>query len=234
LVETGHFHLANTPGFYAIDLGACPLYNTTLWRAKVNIAVFASGSGTNFQVLIDRVKDGYIPARIALLVCDNKDAPAIKRAAKAGIGTFVLSSEGFESREDYDKEIVKRLKQKDIDLVVLAGFMRLVSGYFVKEYKNRILNIHPALLPSFKGTHGVRDALKYGVKVTGVTVHFVDDQLDHGPIILQEAVNISNDDTEESLFKKIHEKEYELYPKTVKLFAEGKLKIDKRRVKIKE
>ena len=200
----------------------------------MNIAVFASGSGTNFQVLIDRVRDGYIPAKIALLVCDNKDARAIERAAKAGIETFILSPAGFKSREDYDSEIIKKLKDKNINLVVLAGFLRLVSGHFVKEYKNRILNIHPALLPSFKGTHGVKDALKYGVKVTGVTVHFVDDQLDHGPIILQEAVKVSDDDTEESLFKKIHEKEYELYPRAVKLFAEGRLEIDKRCVKIKE
>lgn len=203
-------------------------------RGGMNIAVFASGSGTNFQVLIDRVRDGYIPAKIALLVCDNKDARAIERAAKAGIETFILSSAGFKSREDYDSEIIKKLKDKNINLVVLAGFLRLVSGHFVKEYKNRILNIHPALLPSFKGTHGVKDALKYGVKVTGVTVHFVDDQLDHGPIILQEAVKVSDDDTEESLFKKIHEKEYELYPRAVKLFAEGRLEIDKRCVKIKE
>jgi phosphoribosylglycinamide formyltransferase-1 len=197
----------------------------------MNIAVFASGKGTNFQALIDRVRDGYIPAKIALLVSDNKDAYAVARAAKAGIETFILSPKGFASREEYDKAIIKKLKEKDIGLVVLAGFMRLVSSCFVREYKNRILNIHPALLPSFKGTHGVKDALEYGVKVTGATVHFVDEELDNGAIILQEAVEISDNDTEESLHKRVHEKEYEIYPKAVKLFVEGKLKVEGRKVK---
>jgi len=200
----------------------------------MNIAVFASGSGTNFQALIDRVKDGYIPARIALLVSDNKDAYAIQRAEKAGIETFILSPKGFASREDYDREIIKKLKAEDIGLVVLAGFMRLISGHFAKEYKNRIFNIHPALLPAFKGTRGVRDALRYGVKVTGPTVHFVDEELDHGPIVLQDTVAVSDDDTEESLHNKVHQKEYEIYPKAVKLFAEDKLRIEGRRVRIME
>ncbi|MBL7068828.1 MAG: phosphoribosylglycinamide formyltransferase [Candidatus Omnitrophica bacterium] len=200
----------------------------------VNIAVFASGSGTNFQALIDRVKDGYIPARIALLVSDNKDAYAVERAQKAGIETFILSPKGFKSREAYDKEIIKKLKSKEVGLVALAGFMRLISGHFAKEYKNKILNIHPALLPAFKGTHGVRDAIRYGVKVTGPTVHFVDEELDHGPIVLQDAVSVSEDDTEESLRNKVHRKEYEVYPKAVKLFVEGKLKIEGRRVRIIE
>lgn len=199
----------------------------------MNIAVFASGSGTNFQAIIEKVEDGYIPARIALLVSDNKDAYAIERAKRAGIETFISSPRGFKSREEYDKAIVKKLKEKKIHLVVLAGFMRLMSPYFVKEYKDRIMNIHPALLPSFKGTHGVKDALEYGVKVTGPTVHFVDEKLDHGPIILQEAVFVSDDDTEESLHQKVHQKEYEIYPKAIKLFAEGKLKVEERKVRIK-
>lgn len=200
----------------------------------MNIAVFASGNGTNFQAIIDRTKDGYIPADIVLLVSDNKDAYAVERARDAGIEAFVLSPKGFKTREDCDRAIIKKLKENRIDLVVLAGFMRLVSAYFANEYKNKILNIHPALLPSFKGVHGVKDALEYGVKVTGVTVHFVDDKLDHGPIILQEAVRVSDGDTEESLHKKIHQKEYEIYPKAVKLFAEGNLRIEGRKVKIIE
>lgn len=198
----------------------------------MNIAVFASGSGTNFQAMIDKVKDGYIPAKIALLVSDNKDAYAIERAKRAGIEVFILSPKGFKSREEYDRALVKKLKEKDVGLVVLAGFMRLMSHFFVNEYKNKIMNIHPALLPSFKGTHGVRDALNYGVKVTGPTIHLVDDRLDHGPIILQEAVYVSDDDTEESLHQKVHQKEYEIYPKAIKLFVEGKLRIEGRKVKI--
>ncbi len=200
----------------------------------MNIAVFASGSGTNFQAIIDRVKSGYIPARVALLVSDNKDAFAVERAKKAGIETFVLSSKGFKSREEYDREIVKKLKEKDIGLVVLAGFMRLISTYFVKEYKNKILNIHPSLLPSFKGTHGVKAALEYGAKWTGATVHFVDEELDHGPIVLQDVVEIADDDIEETLHKKIHDKEYQIYPKAVKLFVEGKIKVEGRKVRIED
>lgn len=200
----------------------------------MNIAVFASGNGTNFQAIIDRVKDGYIPATISLLVCDNKDAHAIERAKSAGIEVFLLNPKDFTSRQAYDKEIVKKLREKEIELVVLAGFMRLMSPYFVNEYKNKVLNIHPALLPSFKGTHGVKDALRHGAKVTGPTVHFVDEKLDHGPIVLQETVSVSDSDTEESLHKKIHKKEYQIYPKAVKLFVEGKLKIKGRRVIISD
>ena len=152
----------------------------------MNIAVFVSGNGTNLQAVIDEVKTGRVNAKIALVVSDNDKAYALERAKKAGIETFVLKPKEFgKSREEYDKRIIEELEKRNVGLVVLAGFMRLVSGYFVKKYKNKIINIHPALLPSFKGTHGIKDALDYGVKVTGVTVHFVDEELDHGPIIMQ-------------------------------------------------
>ena len=200
----------------------------------MNIAVLASGNGTNFQAIIDNVKSGYISAKIALFVSDNEDAYAIRRAESAGIKVFLLSPKGFKSREEYDRALVKKLRENKIDLVVLAGFMRLMSPYFVKEYKNKVLNIHPALLPSFKGTHGVRDALAHGAKVTGPTVHFVDEELDHGPIILQETVTISDDDTEESLHQKVHQKEYEIYPKAIKLFVENRLRIEGRKIRIIE
>src|SRR3989338_7100309 len=149
----------------------------------MNIAVLCSGSGTNLQAIIDSVKRGYIPARIALVASDNKEAYALKRAQDAGIETLVLNPKDFKSREEFDREIIKNLKKRNVELVVLAGFMRLLSDYFIKEYKNRIMNIHPALLPSFKGTRGIKDALEYGVKMTGPTVHFVDEKLDYGPII---------------------------------------------------
>ncbi|MFA6610147.1 MAG: phosphoribosylglycinamide formyltransferase, partial [Candidatus Omnitrophota bacterium] len=135
-------------------------------------------------------------------------------------------------RESFDKAVVKKLKEHSVKLVVLAGFMRLVSPYFIKEFNNRILNIHPALLPAFKGTHGIKDALEYGVKVTGPTVHFVTDKLDSGPIILQTTVEVKDDDTEESLLERVHKEEHKLYPEAVRLFVEGKLKIEGRKVRI--
>jgi len=199
----------------------------------VNIAVLCSGNGSNLQAIIDKAAECYIPARIALVVSDNKDAFALKRAAKAGIETLVLNKRDFKTREDFDKEIVKNLKDRDVGLVVLAGFMRLMSPYFIKEYEQRIMNIHPALLPSFKGTHGIKDALEYGVKVTGPTVHFVDEKLDHGAIILQRAVEVKDDDTEETLLARVHEEEHKIYPEAIKLFVEGRLKIGGRRVVIK-
>jgi len=188
----------------------------------MNIAVFTSGNGTNLQAIIDAVSSGAINAKIALVVSDNKDAYALRRAKKAGIQTFVLSHKEFASREAYDREIIKELEKKKIALVALAGFMRLLSPYFVKKYKNRILNIHPSLLPLFKGTQGIKDAFESGAKKTGVTVHFVDEELDHGPVILQEAVNIEKNDTLDTLEEKIHKVEHKLYPKAIQLVMEEK------------
>ena len=196
----------------------------------MNIAVFCSGNGTNLQAVINAVKRGYIKAELALVVSDNPEAYALTRAKKAKIKTFVLTKKGFATREDYDKEIINKLEEEKIGLVVLAGFMRLLSPYFVNKYRNRILNIHPALLPSFKGTHGVKDALDYGVKVTGPTVHFVDEKLDAGPIIIQATVEVRDSDTEETLAERIHKKEHIIYPKAIKWFVEGKLKIQGRKV----
>ena len=198
----------------------------------MNIAVLCSGSGTNLQAIIDSVKSGYIPAKIALVVSDNKDAFALERARKAGIETLVLDKKAFKTREDFDKEIIKNLKKRNVELVVLAGFMRLISPHFIKEFKNRIMNIHPALLPSFKGTCGIKDALEYGVKVTGPTVHFVDEKLDNGPIILQKAIEVKDNDTEDTLLERVHKEEHKIYPEAIKLFVEGKLKIEGRKVRI--
>ena len=200
----------------------------------MNIAVFVSGSGTNLQAIIDTVSRDEIPAKITLVVSDNKDAYALTRAKNANIETFLLSPKDFKKREDYDSEIIKELQKRDVDLVVLAGFMRLVSSHFVRAFKLRIMNIHPALLPSFKGTHAIKDAFEYGMKRTGVTIHFVDDELDHGPIILQETVNVEENDTLESLEEKIHKVEHRLYPEAIRLFTEGKIEIKGRRVRIKE
>jgi phosphoribosylglycinamide formyltransferase-1 len=196
----------------------------------VNIAVLCSGSGTNLQAIINKVRSGYIPAKIALVLSDKKDAFALERAKKANIETVVLNSKDYKTREDFDKEVIKNLKKRNVELVVLAGFMRLLSAYFIKEYKNRIINIHPALLPSFKGTHGIKDALDYGVKVTGATAHFVDEDLDNGPIILQSCVDIKDDDTEDTLLERVHKEEHKIYSEAVKLFVEGRLKIEGRKV----
>ncbi|MGB2599471.1 MAG: phosphoribosylglycinamide formyltransferase, partial [Candidatus Omnitrophota bacterium] len=193
----------------------------------MNIAVFVSGNGTNLQALIDAEKsEGLAGAKIVLVVSDKTEAFAVKRAEKAGIETFVLEAKGFGSREEYDKKIMEKLRASKIELIVLAGFMRLLSDHFVDEYYGRILNVHPALLPSFKGTHGIKDAFDYGVKVTGVTVHFVNKELDAGPVILQSPVQIDEEDTLGTLEEKIHKIEHELYPEAVRLFAQGRLRIE--------
>jgi len=202
-------------------------------RSGMNIAILCSGNGTNLQAIIDGVNSGYIPARIAFILSDEKRAFALERARKAGIETVVLDKKDYKDREDFDREVVKRLKKRDVELVVLAGFMRLLSPYFIKEYRNRIINVHPALLPSFKGAHGIKDALDHGVKVTGVTVHFVDEHLDNGPIILQKTVEIKEDDTEGALLERVHKEEHKIYPEAIKLFVEGKIKIEGRKVKVK-
>lgn len=198
----------------------------------MNIAVLCSGSGTNLQAIIDAVKSGYVPVTIALVLSDNRDAFALERARKAGIETLVLNKKDFKSRDEFDRQIAKDLKKRGVELVVLAGFMRLLGDYFVKEYRNRIMNIHPALLPSFKGEHGIKDALECGVKITGATVHFVDEKLDAGPIILQSAVEVRSDDTEETLLERVHKEEHRIYPEAIKLFAEGRLKVEGRRVRV--
>jgi len=199
----------------------------------MNFAVLCSGSGTNLQAIIDSVKSGYIPAKLALVVSDNKDAYALVRAKDAAIETLILDPREFRSRDELDKEIMKRLQERHVSLVVLAGFMRLIGPSFIKTFKDKIINIHPALLPAFKGTHAVKDALEYGAKVTGPTVHFVDEKVDNGPIILQKAIEIKDNDTEETLLERVHSEEHRIYPEAIRLFVEGKLRIKGRKVEIK-
>ena len=196
------------------------------------IAVFASGFGSNLQALIDYNKDHGLNGEIALVFSNNKDAFALERAKESRIKSVFLDPSDYVTRGEFDEKIIKLLEEEKIDLVVLAGYMFLVSPIFVRKFKNRILNIHPALLPSFKGTHGIRDAYEYGVKVTGVTVHFVDEGLDSGPIVIQRTVDIDQDETIEELEEKIHRVEHEIYPLAVKYFCEDRLKIEGRKVKI--
>ncbi|MDD5623005.1 MAG: phosphoribosylglycinamide formyltransferase [Actinomycetota bacterium] len=196
------------------------------------IAVFASGYGSNLQAIIDYNKNNGLNGEIALVFSNNKNAYALSRANKNNIRSVILDPSDYGTREEFDKSIIELLEGERIDLVVLAGYMFLVSPEFVRKFKNRILNIHPALLPSFKGTHGIKDAYEYGVKVTGATVHFVDEGLDSGPIIVQKAVDISQDESMEDLEEKIHRVEHEIYPLAVKYFCEDRLKIEGRKVKI--
>lgn len=196
------------------------------------IAVFASGFGSNLQALIDYNNKHGLNGDIVLVFSNNKDAFALVRAKKNNIKAVFMDPTRYSSREKYDSKIIEMLEEEKIDLVVLAGYMLLLSQEFVRKFKNKILNIHPALLPSFKGTHGIKDAYRYGVKVTGVTVHFVDEDLDSGPIILQEAFPIDPDDSVEELEEKIHKVEHKIYPEAVKYFCEDRLEIDGRRVKI--
>jgi len=200
----------------------------------VNIGVLVSGSGTNLQAIIEAIEAGKIEGKICIVISDNPDAYAIKRAKKYNIKTQYINYKEFSNREEYDKKIISVLKEKDCDLVVLAGYMKILTPCFINVYKNKIMNIHPALLPSFPGLHVQKKAIDHGVKVSGCTVHFVDEGLDSGPIIIQQVVEVKDDDTEESLAERILREEHRIYPRAIQLFSEGKLIIKGRRVFIKE
>jgi phosphoribosylglycinamide formyltransferase-1 len=199
---------------------------------KKRIAVFASGFGSNLQALIDYSRTQGLNGKIVLVFSNNKNAYALKRAKKSKIKAVFMDPLKYKSRQQYDLKIVELLKKERIDLIVLAGYMFLLSPEFVKKFKNKILNIHPALLPSFKGEHGIQDAYDYGVKITGVTVHFVDEDLDSGPIILQSPCYIKDGESVEKLEEKIHKVEHKIYPRAVKYFCEDRLVIKGRKVKI--
>jgi phosphoribosylglycinamide formyltransferase-1 len=199
----------------------------------MNIAILASGNGTNFEALAKAVRKGSIKARISLLVTDKADAYVRRRARRLRVPDVFVDPKEFPTRGAFDAALIRILKKEHIDLVVLAGFMRILSPGFVSAFKNRILNIHPALLPAFKGERSIERAFMYGCKVAGVTVHFVDEDVDHGPIVLQGPVVITEGMKLAGLTARIHRLEHQLYPLAVKLFVEGKLKISGRIVKIK-
>lgn len=200
----------------------------------MNIAVFASGRGSNFSAILRAIKRGEIKANLALLVCDKDKAKVLEKAKRAKVKVALVKREDFATKNDFEAKIIQYLEENNIDLIVLAGFMRIISEDFVNKYRNRILNIHPALLPSFKGAKAIEDAFSYGVKVTGVTVHFVDENMDCGPIILQKAINIDEKETLESLEAKIHKIEHKIYPEAINLFLEGKLQIEGRKITISD
>jgi phosphoribosylglycinamide formyltransferase-1 len=189
-----------------------------------------SGRGSNFEALAESVAAGRIPnAEIAIVISNREGAPGIARAKARGIATQVIPSKGLE-REAYDRQVAAVLSEHKVDLICLAGYMRLLSPYFVAAFSNRILNIHPSLLPSFPGLESQRQALEYGVKLAGCTVHFVDENLDAGPIVLQTAVPVNDDDTEASLSERILREEHRIYTEAVKIVLEGRYKIVGRRV----
>ena len=198
---------------------------------KVKIAVLASGSGTNLQNLIEQLhEDKSCDIEIAVVMSDRKGAYALERAKRAGIPTEVIRSQDFENRIEFDKEISRHIDKYSVELIVLAGYMKLFQPPFVREFHNRIINIHPSLLPAFPGANAISDTLAYGVKVAGVTVHFVDEGVDTGPIIAQASVPVFDDDDEEALHSRIQVEEHKLYPEVIKAYAQGKIRIEGRTV----
>jgi phosphoribosylglycinamide formyltransferase-1 len=194
------------------------------------LAVFVSGRGTNMDNIARQIAARRLRAEIGLVFSDNPKAPALGKARRRGLATACLEPQAFPFREAYEGAVLKILREKKIDFVILAGYMRIVGTTLLQAYPRRILNIHPAILPGFKGTHAIRDAYEYGVQVTGVSVHFVDEKVDHGPIILQKAVPVERNDSLKTLERKIHRVEHELYPQAIRLLLEGRLTVRGRKV----
>ena len=199
--------------------------------APLALGVLLSGSGTNLQAIIDAIERGELPARIRLVISNRADAYGLVRARNHKLPTAVVPHTDFPSRQDFDRRMVELLKQHGVELVVLAGFTRLLSSVFVRAFPQRILNIHPALLPAFPGLHAQRQAIEHGVRISGATVHLVDEKMDHGPIIMQAAVPVYADDTEARLRARILRQEHRIYPAAIKLFAEGQVRVEGRTVR---
>jgi phosphoribosylglycinamide formyltransferase-1 len=198
----------------------------------INVGVLISGRGSNLQAIIDAAEKGEIPVKVGVVISNNPAAFGLERARKHKIPAIVIDNRKFQDKNTYELEIVKVMQEYKVDLACLAGYMRIVGKVLLEHYKGKMLNIHPALLPSFPGLNAQRQALEHGAKVSGVTVHFVDEGCDTGPIIIQTAVPVLENDTEEALSARILEQEHQAYPRAIKLFAEGKLKIEGRRVKL--
>jgi phosphoribosylglycinamide formyltransferase-1 len=201
----------------------------------MKIAVLVSGSGTNLQTLIDQLHRGNDSGvKIAVVISDRRKAYALTRAKKAGIPTCVVRVRDFPNRNTFDAEISRIVDKYEVELIVLAGFMKLFQPAFVQKYRNRIINTHAALMPAFPGAHPVRDTLAHGVKVSGVTIHFVDEGVDSGPIIAQAAVPVYDDDDEDILHTRIKVEEHKLYPQVIKWYAAGRLEVVGKKVIVKE
>ncbi|OPY07992.1 MAG: Phosphoribosylglycinamide formyltransferase [Syntrophus sp. PtaB.Bin001] len=203
-------------------------------KRNLPIGVLVSGSGSNLQSIIDNIESGNLEAEIRIVISNNPVAYALKRARQHKIKTAIIKHNDFETRESFDREIVGILKSCGVELVVMAGFMRVISSVLIKAYPNKIVNIHPALLPSFPGMHAQRQALEYGVKFSGCTVHFVDENVDSGPIIIQAIVPVYEEDTEETLSARILKEEHRIYPQAIQFLAKNKIRIENRKVIISE
>lgn len=199
---------------------------------KLKIGVLASGGGTNLQSIIDQCQQQQIDAEIVLVLCNNPDAGALDRAKKAGLSNICINHRDFDNRQSFDQAVVATLQEAGVELVVLAGFMRIISEVFLEAFPQRVINIHPSLLPAFTGLHVQKKALEYGARFAGCTVHFVDTGVDTGPIIMQAVVPVLDNDTEESLSARILQQEHLIYPRAIQLIAEKRVKIDGRRVYI--
>jgi phosphoribosylglycinamide formyltransferase-1 len=196
-----------------------------------NVAILLSGRGSNFLALSDAIEAGEVSARIVLVLSNLPDAAGLEHARERNYPAICIPSAGIE-REAYDRQVVEKLRAADTEVLCLAGFMRLLSPWFVRQYPHRILNIHPSLLPAFPGLHSQRQALEWGAKVSGCTVHLVDEELDHGPILMQQAVPVLEDDTEDTLSSRILENEHQIYPKALKLLCQDRVVVENRRVVI--
>jgi phosphoribosylglycinamide formyltransferase-1 len=201
-------------------------------RRKVGLGVLVSGSGSNLQSIIDRVEAGTLDAEIRVVVSNNPEAYALERCNQHRIPSVIIDHRQFDCRENYDRKLIAILESADVELVVMAGFMRILSPEFFRAFPRRIINIHPALLPAFPGMHVQQKAVEYGVKFAGCTVHFADEGVDTGPIIIQSVVPVYEDDTAESLAARILKEEHRIYPQAIQYYAEGRLVIKGRRVLI--
>ena len=201
--------------------------------AEKVIGVLASGRGSNLQAIVDNIMQGYLPVKIGVVICDKSDAYALQRAAQVDIPACVIERSSFSCKEDFEQAISEKLLEHNVQLVVLAGFMRLLGSKFIKNWHMKIMNIHPSLLPSFPGLHPQRQALTYGARVSGCTVHFVDEGMDSGPIILQKAVSVLDNDDEDALAARILKEEHLLYSQAISLWAQSKIFISGRQVQLK-
>lgn len=199
---------------------------------KLRLGILASGGGTNLQAIIDRIQDGTLHAEIALILSNKPSSGALQRGRQAGIPTLCIDQRQYKDRLEFDRAMVAALTEVNVDLVVMAGFMRLISNEFLEAFPGRIMNIHPALLPAFAGLNAQKQALEHGARITGCTVHFVDAGVDTGPIIVQAAVPVLQDDTLETLSTRILRQEHRIYPEAIRLFAEGRLRLVERQVRI--
>jgi len=200
----------------------------------IKVGALVSGRGSNLQSIIDASEAGKIPATVVIVISNKPEAYALERAKKHKIDGVVVEDKKFKDKKSYELEILKVLEKYKVDLVCLAGYMKIVGPTLLSKYKGRMMNIHPALLPSFPGLHAQKQALEYGVKISGCSVHFVDEGTDTGPVIIQHAIPVEEGDTEETLSNRILEWEHKIYPEAIRLFAEGKLKIEGRKVKVLE